>query len=74
MNFEPLVKAFAEHPAAAIAALLALALGVLFKMYAGSQAELLRVALMVAPVAEKLAEGTKALERMIERVARREDD
>lgn len=71
MDFGPLVAAFSEHPAAAIAAIEALALGFLFRELLKSQNSNIQTALSIAPVAQKLAESVSALERVFDRLHNR---
>lgn len=70
MDFGGFVNLFAAHPGAAVAVAEAGALVYLFKELMKSHASNLETALRIAPVAEKLAEGVDALERLLERRSR----
>ncbi len=67
MDFNALFKAFVDHPGAAVAVAEAVALGYLFKELQKTHVSTLEMATKVLPVAEKLAQGMEALERMLER-------
>jgi hypothetical protein len=64
-----LIKFFVESPGATVAVVEAAAIGYLFRELMKSHASTLETATKVLPVAEKLAQGMEALERM----ARRDD-
>lgn len=69
MDFSGAVKLFAQFPGAAVAVAEAGAVIYLFKELMRAHAAGLETALKVAPIAEKLAMGVDALERLLARAS-----
>jgi hypothetical protein len=70
MDFGAVVRFFAEYPGATVAVGEAFAIAYLFKALQTSQGTTLDIATKVLPVAEKLAAGMEALERVLRRADR----
>jgi hypothetical protein len=65
VDLNGLVKALSDHPGFSVAALALTALAYVFKLYVASITDHLQTVKEVTPIAQKLAEGAEALERMM---------